>query len=227
MIYRGRLHKKYKGSPVIRLMVISAAEPCENFLKTPYEGGYPDKKPESITMNQCNGRESTRSKVLISLKATCNELYKFLKKIHSNKPIELLYETDMYDSAEHPLPNADSLLKENNIRQQSILKLNIKEIEENKEEKPKEKFEFPILQEEIFEEVGDDYIEGIDEDIAKEIKEEEKKKEKEKEEMNRLKKEFEKKYKEYKEVRREEFTPLKVSDVVRNLEELLNSYETV
>eukprot|EP00826_Nyctotherus_ovalis_P045394 TRINITY_DN5027_c0_g4_i1.p1 TRINITY_DN5027_c0_g4~~TRINITY_DN5027_c0_g4_i1.p1 ORF type:complete len:242 (-),score=50.13 TRINITY_DN5027_c0_g4_i1:92-817(-) len=224
---RNKLYKKYKGSPVIRLMIISAGMPSKNFLEIRYEGGYPDVSPTLIRISEHNDLRITMDWTLISLRATCSELYKFFAKFHPNNAVAIHYQRDRFIYEEVPLPDTDLPLSEIGFTSQSQLKLNLEvnsqaQIDRSAEEKAG----FPIFQEEFFEDVGDECMEEIDADISAEIKEEEKKKAREKEEMKALKEEFDAKYDECKGTESSEFSPLAKESIEQNLEELLESMKS-
>lgn len=227
---RNKLYRKYKGSPVIRLMVISAGMPSKNFLGTPYEGGYPDTSPTLMRISERNDLTITIDWTLISFRATCSELHRFLAKSHPKNTVTIHYQRDRFIYEEVPLPDTDLPLSEIGLTTQSQLKLNIgapNGFEANSQVllhgNAEEKTEFPIFQEEFFEDVGDECMEEIDADINAESKEEEKRKAKEKEEMKILEKEFDVKYDEYKGVESSEFISLAKESIEQHLEELLES----
>lgn len=211
-------------------MVISAAMESTNSLGTPYEGGYPDVSPKPIIMNHSDKMISRRIRIPLSLKATCGELYKFIAKLYPNRIIDLQYRQNDFGYTDSPLPNTDTPLVDIDFREFATLRLTIKENKEaissqaGEDEADIKCEEFPIFHEEYFEDVEDL---PVNEEIANEIKEEEKKKKKEKEEIDALNKEFIGKYNEYKDIKAKKFATLEVSDIMKNLEEILNSYETL
>lgn len=231
--HRNKLCAKYKASPIIRLMVVSAGPPSNNFLLTPYEGGYPDTAPKLVTINKSDGHVSRRERVLISWRASCKELWKFFEKEHADREVSLGYQKVEFDFNEMPLPEDDFPFTQTGFGNLSVLKLILKAkreehgMEEIEESKAVKEQKFPILQEEYFEDVGDESMGEFDEDISAEMRKEEEKRAKEKEKAVVLEQEFEKQYHEHGSVETTEFSPLGTPNIVRNLESLLNSYDAI
>lgn len=223
LAYRNILYAKYKAAPIIRLMVISACPPSKNFLRTPYEGGYPDTSPRSIKQFI---HSEYKKKILISLKATCNELITFFTKEYPNYNISLWYDKSDLDRWLTPIPNDNIILEDIDFNSHSILTIKLEEKVDDENKIGKE--EFPIFQEYFFEDVGDDnFMKDIDEEVATEIREEEDKKAREKERIDGLIREFNQRYKGYKNGMMYEYRPIKGAEIIRNLEELLNSYQSI
>lgn len=229
---RHELWKKYKAAPVIRLMIVSNGIPSKNFLGTPYKGGYPDLSP--VTMSLCKEQEIyNKSKILISLKATTEELFNFLKKDHSDKSMSLRYKTNEYIHQEKTmtesnvtlneleLGNGSIIYKEMTIEEKEELKFGMNIAEEDKlfrsPVKEEEKSSFLILQEEIFEDVSDT---DLPDDTCN-IIEEGKGADKVNNGNKLLKEEFEQKYKDNNKEMTEKFLTLPITEISKNLENLL------
>ena len=69
--YRKKLWEKYKGTPIIRLMLTRNQKESKNCLNTPYKNGYPDLHPRIVEIY--SSRKSMIKYIkpaLISIKAT-------------------------------------------------------------------------------------------------------------------------------------------------------------
>ena len=150
--YRKKLWEKYKGTPIIRLMLTRNQKESKNCLNTPYKNGYPDLHPKLVEIY--SSRKSIthyKKTTLISIKATCKELIKYIAKETSFKSFQLEFEKDFFKTDPINIPDTEENLREKGIYTGG--KLIITEVEESKH---MGEFKYPIFQEELFDDVGDD-----------------------------------------------------------------------
>ena len=105
---RSTLWRKYLALPVINLMILPGVAPSENYLKTPYKGGYPDISP--VTLIFCiikEGEVLQEKTILLSLKTTCKMLREIISKQVESSTFEL-----SVDDGVHVLSHNDTKLED-------------------------------------------------------------------------------------------------------------------
>eukprot|EP01022_Parablepharisma_sp_SALTPOND_P016857 TRINITY_DN2576_c0_g1_i1.p4 TRINITY_DN2576_c0_g1~~TRINITY_DN2576_c0_g1_i1.p4 ORF type:complete len:235 (+),score=33.82 TRINITY_DN2576_c0_g1_i1:4238-4942(+) len=216
-------------------MIVNGVEKTENFLKTPYKGGYPDTLPATLIFSfYKNGFHRSSTGVLVSLKVTCKQLRQFIAKTYTKERFEVSLEKDfglinVLGNDTILLPDSEETLLQKGVTNESSIKINIMEespflMHRNLEDTApkKSKYNFPILQEEIFEDVEDEDFSSEFVENPPENKKEENSSKQVEQELLKLEEEFEEKYKKSEEIEGYNFPVPPVSDMVKDLKALLN-----
>lgn len=248
-INRNILWRKYKGVPVIRLFIIPTADVSENYLKCPYVGGYPDLKPILLTLNiyrNIGGLDIYSN--LFSLKMTCKKFIEFIRKHTHAENLEIASdELRFINTTKAAILETDETLLDKGISNGSTIRIETKSdnlIHSYKRPEPiksaefrkKQEYNFPILQEELFEDVGDEEIEFLEEnkeiqniqEMHKKKAEEEKiRKDKELLEKQALEIEFQTKFKDAENSEKTDFSSPSLENIEKSLENILsNAYKS-
>ena len=92
VLYRDKLWAKFKGFPIIRLYVCPSVPAEDNYLKTPYRGGFPDVYPSAMNLHRPEQIAAKREKgILVSMKMPAAQLYAVLREIAQSSDIAILY----------------------------------------------------------------------------------------------------------------------------------------
>ena len=119
------LCNKYKGSPEICIFIVGSVPPCENFLKIPYKGGYPDLHPVVVAIhNILDTKNETNHyfQTIISLSATGKQLYTYIKTHCQNSGFSLQFAARKVHGAhtsgtDQYIPNDEQTLREVGIKE--------------------------------------------------------------------------------------------------------------
>jgi hypothetical protein len=127
-MHRNKLTATHSACPVIRLFIVPTAPARENFLKTPYTGGYPDLQPDHlIFINKAKNRGflAQPQQILVSLKATAKQLHKSFADLTHDQPLILRHSTGVTGfhirHEETELPQSDDILQHFGLHRLSVL----------------------------------------------------------------------------------------------------------
>lgn len=174
-----------KASPEIILFIVSSETPSENWLKSPYAGGFPDLKPVIIIFRKMGPNNMVlENGIIISLKITGKKIYEYISKhYYGEEKFKLFWSNKNYFADESDdfgeiVPEDNNQLGKIGFKHETLLTA-IQEgiynmyLEKKKiMEEERLKNSFPIILEELFEGVESD----TEEEKVEELKEKENKK---------------------------------------------------